>query len=283
MIRHPEVNVALTFVNDIPRSEWYKKILQDSVKDRTVFEIGTGIGLLGAYCLEFGAKHFYGIDIRSSRTQVTNNVLDSLGYQGRHTVFTADFMSLRPEDFPTDIDLLLCEPVGHQFSTSTTVKKIWQHANHIIKKPYISIPDTWAVDVEIYEGQLNNVLPDCQPKIMLNYEALPTGFYQAVADTNLINPTETINSIIEITPSCAEQELSFILDLSDYKSATVVVKDHTSFQGSICQGISYTTDWPPPHKIVIPHAGKKFLFRWDPNARRLPDFKNGFWTWHQCE
>jgi hypothetical protein len=283
MIRHPEVNALLTFVNDIPRNDWYREILQNLVKDRTVFEVGTGIGLLGAYCLEFGADHYYGVDVRSARTALTRDILDRMGYQGRHSVTKADFLTLTADDVPQNIDILLCEHIGCQFMTNATMKKIWSHANQIFKTPYISVPDVWAIDVAVYEGQLDNNLSDCQPRIMLNYDSLPQGFYDAVNNTNLMKSSETFDGIVKIGPDTCDQKIEFVLDLTEYKSATVVVKDHTSYQGSPCLGISYTTDWPPPQKLLVPRAGKKFLFSWDPTARRLPEFYNGFWTWQECQ
>jgi predicted RNA methylase len=282
MIRHPEVNVALTYVNDRPRLDWFKNILQNIVKDQTVFEIGSGIGPLAAYCLEFGAQHYYGVDVRSSRTMITQHVLDHIGYKNRHTVKTADFLSLASHDVPNNIDVLLCEQIGSQFTTSTTMVKIWRHANKLFQQPYISVPDSWCVNVSVYEGQIDNTLADVQPRIMYNHDSLPRGFYDAVSTTDLIKPSQIHDNIIKIGPTTADHDISFVLDLRDYNSATLVISDYASYLDSPCQGISYTTDWPPPHKIVLPKAGQRFRFTWDPTARRLPNFNNGFWTWQAC-
>lgn len=277
MFRHPDVSVCLSFINDVPRNHWYRDILKKTVKDKIVFEIGTGIGLLAAYCLEFGAAHYYGIDIRSSRASITRHVLDKLGYQGKHTILTGDFLSLTSDDIPKNIDILLCEQIGCQFTNNFSIKQFWNHANQIIPTTYQTIPEKWSLDAWIYEGQIDSSLDEYQPTIMLDDPLLPTGFFSAVESTDFVKPSEVIKNVISFSPENTDQEMNFEIDLTDYKSATVVISDHISYQDSSCLSMSYIVDWPRPAKISIPIAGSRFRIQWSSKERDSTGYKKGFW------
>ena len=48
---------------------------QNSVKDRTVLDIGSCIGTLGAWCLEYGAKHYTGVEIQPDFIRISETLL----------------------------------------------------------------------------------------------------------------------------------------------------------------------------------------------------------------
>lgn len=279
MFRHPDIHVCLSFINDMSRNRWYRDIIKDTVADKIVFEVGTGIGLLGAYCLENGAAHYYGIDIRSSRAKITKHILDDLGYHGRHTILTGDFLSLTEQDVPQSVDILLCEQIGYQFTNDFSIRKFWKHANQILKNPFKSIPEKWSIDVKIYEGQIDGVLEEYQPAVMLDDPSLPTGFYSAVEKLDFVKPSQIIKDIVCYSPANIDQPLSFDLDLTSYKSATVVITDRVSYQDSDCLAMSYIVDWPSPTSILIPKANGRVRLQWDAIGRDSIQHKKGHWQW----
>jgi SAM-dependent methyltransferase len=277
MIHHHVIQECLTFLNDQPRNQWYRDRLRELVKDKVVFEIGCGSGILACYALEFGAKHYYGIDIRSTRSNYAKRMVESLGYTNA-TIWCDDFLRITPADIPESVDILLCEQVGYQFQNDITIQQFWRHANKIFKKPYQSLPDSWTLQAWIYPTVLNNALPEYCAKTLLPDSALPTGFYDQVQQTALIQP-DRIETVVELTPANCEKPLSFDLDLTDYKSATVVLDDWISYQGHRSISVSATTDWPGPLELHIPVAGKVFRFEWNSQLRNLPAYRRGFWTW----
>lgn len=277
MFNHSAVQGCITFLNDIPRNTWYRDNIQKIVAGKTVMEIGCGAGLLAAYALENGAKHYYGIDIRSNRVNFTKDLLEELGYKHQSTVWTDDFCQLVAADIPGNIDILLCEQTGHQFQNNFTIQKFWQHANDILGHNYISLPNEWGIDVEVYAGEVPD--NELKPSRLLDDQSLPGGYVDFVKKSQPIKTVDVIMSALSITPAVCDQPISFVVDLRDYTSATVLISDYIAYCDHRCNSISATTDWPGPIKIVVPDAGSFVRFTWDSNLRKLPDYTKGFWTY----
>lgn len=278
MFNHTAVQECITFLNDIPRNTWYRDNLRNLVAGKTVMEIGCGAGLLASYALEFGAKKYYGIDIRSNRVNFTKDLLRDLQYDNRATVWTDDFCQLTAGDIPSDVDVLLCEQTGHQFQNNFTMLQFWKHANKIISKNYISMPDEWGIDVEVYAGIVSDHSELCA-KTFIHDSSLPLGYSDFVKKSQAITPVLQHNNLLKFTPATCDQGLEFLLDLGDYASATVVISDHISYQGRRCNSISATTDWPGPIKISVPSAGAVIRFYWDDALRHLPKYTKGYWAY----
>ena len=279
MFNHTVVQECLTFLNDTPRNAWYREKLKKQVPGKVVMEIGCGAGILAAYALEFGAKKYYGIDIRSNRAHFTRDILKDLGYGERAQVWTDDFCQLTTRDLPQDIDILLCEQTGHQFQNNFTIKQFWQHANKVLNYPYNSLPDEWSIDAEIYEGLLDSQLPEYQPRVFIPDSVLPSKYYNAVRQTEFVKPSQYHASVFSICPLNSAQDISFTIDLRGYKSATVVLTDHISYGKDRCRTISATTDWPGPIKLVVPNADSIVEFIWDYELRCLPHYTKGYWRY----
>jgi len=210
MFRSDDVNICLSFINDPTRNRWYNEILKAHVKDKIIFEVGYGVGLLAAYCLEHGAKHYYGIDIRDARRDITSNVLNYLGYQDRYTLLTGNFLDLSKNDVPKHIDILLTEQVGSQFINFFTMKRFWNHAITLFDS-YITIPDMWSIDAIVYDGIIN----DSDPTLLLDDKTLPTNFYSALNNIDTNTPAEYIKNVVCITPKTSATPIEFILDLTN--------------------------------------------------------------------
>lgn len=278
MFRHPDVGVSLDFLNDVSRNIWYKEKIKSLVPGKVVYEIGTGVGLLGAYALEAGAKHYYGIDVRSSRAALCRNILSEIGYTN-YNIFTGDFFDLKKQDVPQDVDMVICELTGYQFGNGFEMRNFWNHANQLFGKNWISLPDMWSVNAYVYEGIVGNNLPDYLPKTFLDDPSLPTGFHQAICKTDFVQPSQVIEGVLSLTPQTASKEIEFEIDLSGYRSATIVLSDQISYQGDTCRAVSYVKDWPGPIKLEIKNADSKIRFFWDWDQRILPVYKSGFWKY----
>lgn len=280
MFNHSAVNECITFLNDIPRNIWYRDHLRNLVTDKTVLEIGCGSGLLAAYALEAGAKHYYGIDIRANRTNFTRDLLQHLGYSSRATVWTDDFCQLSDVDIPKNIDILLCEQTGHQFQNNFSIRQFWQHAGRTIKNNYISLPDEWNLDVEIYPGVVSDH-GELRAKLLIDDCSLPQGYIDFAKRSRAILPLSTYKKILSVTPDTADLPLEFVLDLTNVESATVVLSDYICYRDQRCNSISATTDWPGPVTLVVPKAGSMVKFFWDPALRNLPDYTKGYWSYQR--
>lgn len=277
MFNHSIVDECLTFLNDIPRNRWYREKIQQLVKGKIVFEIGCGAGILAAYCLEFGAKKYYGIDIRQKRSDYTHHLLESLGYDhNRFEILKGSFTDL--SELPR-FDILLCEQTSYQFQNNFTIKQFWNHVNQLGITDFISLPDHWAVDAYIYPTALDSNLPEYQPKLLLPDPELPRGFYEAVSRTDFVRPCQVVQNVVYVGPETASQPLEFVLDLSALPSATVVLQDRIGFGDDRCLSVSATTDWPGAIKIPIHQAGQKFKFYWDYNLTCFTGYNRGYWNY----
>lgn len=279
MFHHHVVGQCLTFLNDVPRNAWYKSLLHQLCPGKIVFEAGCGAGILAAYALESGADHYYGIDIKSDRARFTAEVLDRMGFQGKHTVWCADAANVLASDLPERADVVVCEQTGHQMQSNFTIRQFWQRLRPIYPNA-VFVPDAWSMDAYIYHGCQDSTVPEYQPKILLADEFLPRSYAEALNTMDFIKPDLILPRILEINSDDPDQPLEFILDLSKYSSATLVLQDSISFQDNRCHSTSALTDWPVPVRIVIDDAGSRFRFRWDDQERR-PGFSRGFWNWQK--
>ena len=277
MFRHPVVDHCINWLNDVPRNTWYRDRLRVLAPNRSVFEAGCGSGILAAYALESGAKHYYGIDINRQRSEFTAAILDRLGYQGRHTVWCADALTITSRDVSDDIGVVLCEQTGHQMQNNFALKRFYQNLFGLFPNAAF-LPDMWSMDVYIYEGCHDSELQEYQPQILLDDSSLPHGYKTAIDSYDFIKAKQHLQNVIQLNPTSASDQLCFELDLRDYGSATVVLTDSISCQGMHCRSSSILYDWSIPVSIVIEKAKGRFNFEWDSNQRRK-GFERGFWRW----
>lgn len=277
MFRHIVVQECLNFLNDIPRNSWYREQIKKTVKNKTVLEIGPGAGILAAYCLEAGAKHYIGVDVRKQRADYTTAVLNKMGYAGRFTILCKDFLQVTPDDLAMDVDVLLCEQTTDQMLIGFNICDFWRHANNLLGD-YISLPDQWNLDVAVYEGYIADTLPEYKPKRLLNDQSLPEGYYEAVSSLDQIRPVYNIENIFSVGPKTVHNALEFVLDLGKLHSATLVFSNAISYQNHRCTSLSALTDWSAvPCALQLFPTSSPQLIKWDPSISRGV-FKNGFWT-----
>jgi len=276
MFRHPVVDHCLTFLNDVPRNTWYRDHLKSQASGKTVFEAGCGSGILAAYALQSGATHYYGVDINKQRSRFTSDVLDQLGYHHKHTVWCADASRITKDDVPQDIDLVLCEQTGHQMQNNFTIRDFYQNLSTLFPRA-VFLPDSWTLDVYVYEGLHDSPLKEYGPQILLDDPSLPNGYKNTLDSFDFIQPSEILHDVLQLTPENCHEPLRFSVDLKSYGAVTLILVDHIRFKGNRCITQSLLSDCPVPVKILIPQAKKLMHFEWDPSQRR-EKFHRGFWV-----
>jgi len=270
------IHECLSFLNDIPRNSWYNQNIAETVADKVVLEIGCGTGILGAYCLQHGARHYIGVDIKQHRADYTRKILTELGYGDKITIYYKDFCKLVPEDLPHKVDVLLCEQTYDQMLINFNICDFWKHANNILED-YVSLPDSWNLDIAVYEGIISTSLPEHAPKTFITHSSLPFGYAEAVAHLNQIKPDKVIKNILQINPNNVDDAIEFNVDLSAYKNATLVLTDNISYKDSQCISISATVDWNQlPACLHVKDCKKNTNIKWNPNLS-VNGFRNGFW------
>lgn len=102
-------------VHDARRNEAYALALQHFVKPgMTVFEIGTGSGLLAMLAVRAGAAHVYTCEIRTDVAEAARTVIAQNGMQDRITVISKGAMDVSiGTDIPKRCDLFVAEIVDN--------------------------------------------------------------------------------------------------------------------------------------------------------------------------
>ncbi len=102
-------------VHDHLRNEAYARALQRDVKPgMTVFEIGTGTGLLAMLAARAGAAHVYTCERSADVAQVARAIVARNGLADRVTVIAKDAHDLKlGEDLPARADLFVAEIVDN--------------------------------------------------------------------------------------------------------------------------------------------------------------------------
>lgn len=269
------INECVSWLNDVPRNSWYRDKIKNIVKNKVVFEVGCGSGILAAYCLEFGAKHYYGVDIRSHRADYTRRLLDHMGYSGKHTIFSTNFLEF--DGIDEKIDILLVEQTGNQYQNNFMNRQCWQHAQEIFPYDYISLPDQWEVDVEVYNNLLNTeMLENCASRF-INDPSLPTNYYETVQKVSMLQPLLLERNAFTININNCNNPVEFNIYLHNVDNATFVMQDYISFNGDRCYTASSLADWPAPIVIAKENINPITTFSWDTSLQYLPDFCRGYW------
>jgi len=160
-----------------------------------------------------------------------------------------------------------------------TIRDFYQNLGQIFPQA-IFLPDAWNLDVYVYEGRQVHDLPEYQPQILLDDSSLPKNYKKVLDSFDFIQPSEVISKVLTLSPHSGKYNIEFELDLTRYRSATLVLLDYITFQGEVCNSPSMLTDCVTPAKIVIDSAGGRFQFRWNPQQRHQ-DFFRGFWNWQK--
>ena len=248
---HPDVITCLDFLNDVPRNAWYSRQLSRLVSGKRVFEVGCGVGILGAFCLQHGATWYGAIDVRSSRSEITDRVLRDMGYQNIE-LYSGDFLTwTNPQGHEPDI--VITERIGNEFANDLKMLKVWQHAKAVFPKCQQFLPDTWAVDVEVYDGDISSDFLACHaPHRLVSEDCLPLGYASSLQKTNMIQPRVCYQNALSIQAVAADQPPRFNIDRGSTGISTLVISDNICHGSDACVSVSALRDWKPQRVLVPP-------------------------------
>lgn len=115
LLRHEAPLWHFGIIHDRPRNETYARALQHWVRPgMTVFEIGTGTGLLAMLAARAGADHVYTCERRADVAEAARDIIARNGLAERITVIAKDAHALRlGVDVPARCDLFVAEIVDN--------------------------------------------------------------------------------------------------------------------------------------------------------------------------
>ncbi|MBX7541685.1 methyltransferase domain-containing protein [Qipengyuania sphaerica] len=128
------------------RTEAYRRALRAIVeKGDVVADLGCGFGILGMLALEAGASHCYGID-HSRAAHIARETVRRKGLEDRFTVIHGSTFEV---DLPEQVDLILCDHIGH-FGVDYGIARLMEDARRRFLKPGgRMMPQNLRVDVAL--------------------------------------------------------------------------------------------------------------------------------------
>ena len=149
----PDLINHSTLVNDKLRNEFYKNAIDKSVKDKVVIDVGSGTGILSFYALAAGAKFVYAVEINPQRAAITQVLLQANFDKSRFQVLNIDFWDRHNRDkFKHKIDVFLSETISSAIFCQGAILS-WYAFKEIASDEFISIPDTFSIDVYEWYGE----------------------------------------------------------------------------------------------------------------------------------
>jgi len=246
IVKHNKaVGDSVEWLNDAGRTQFWQNQLQSKAKDRVIMEVGANAGLLMYYALKAGASKVIGVEIRTQRCQFLDMLFKKLGYDNFEIV-NADFINVDLTKYNPDI--ILVEQIGDQFKTDHSylqqVYKIKQQS-----PDSIIIPNTYNIDFYIFDGkvEINDFI---LPNHTLDNELLSAWYELSEVRPALIDRRS-------ITPG---QQLSFVLDLSGFKDATIYIENLFYHDGQRVPCWTGHLCWDNPKKIYIGDCRSKINF-----------------------
>lgn len=149
----PDLINHSTLVNDKLRNKFYKDAIDKSVKDKVVLDVGSGTGLLSFYALAAGAKFVYAVEIDPQRAAITQVLLQANFDKSRFKVLNIDFWDRDHQNkFEHKIDVFLSETISAAIFCQGAILS-WYAFKEIASDEFISIPDTFSIDVYEWHGE----------------------------------------------------------------------------------------------------------------------------------
>jgi predicted O-methyltransferase YrrM len=141
-------------INDSERNEAYLNAINSAVKDKTVFEIGTGSGLLSMMAARAGATHVYTCEkemaIRNAAWQIIkrNNLSEKISIIDKWSTSTKV-----PNDIPNKVDVLVAEIFGPGLIEEQALHFFKDAKQRLLKPNGIIIPKRATMFCALFESE----------------------------------------------------------------------------------------------------------------------------------
>jgi predicted RNA methylase len=130
----------IPMLNDLERNEFYKKMINRHVKDKTVFEIGTGVGLLAIMAAEAGATHVHTCEMNELMYLLAFRNISRSKFKDKITLHFGSSRDLKlGEHIPEKVDIILSEIISNDIIAEDILDSL-HDAKRFLKKDGIFLP-----------------------------------------------------------------------------------------------------------------------------------------------
>jgi predicted nicotinamide N-methyase len=155
-------------LNDSARNNFYEKMIKNHVKDKTVLEIGTGVGLLSIMAVKHGAKHVYACELNPLMFYLAKENIENSPYAKNISLFYAHSDTLKlGVHIPKKVDIILSELISSDIFSEYMAPTL-NNAQKLLKKNGIYLPagiDVFGCLIDLQKAlpsKINSLNPSFQ-------------------------------------------------------------------------------------------------------------------------
>lgn len=189
-ITNKKIKFYWSMINDKWRNQFFYDALTKHAKDKVVFDLGSGTGILSFYALAAGAKFVYAIEQDKQSANITYQVLKSNFDTSRFTVINALFPEgINQSMIKQPIDILVYEGIGPGLFDEGMIQT-WALIKPYLSKDAISIPDRLSCDLWVWQNAFDTDYLDTLTPYTMSHKKLSSDaciderFFEALVKLN---------------------------------------------------------------------------------------------------
>ena len=199
IINNEQIRYYLAMLNSKNRNLFFYNALAKCAKDKVVWDVGSGTGLLSYYALKHGAKFLYAVERNQESAHITEEILKKNFDTHRFEVINSEFChnDIIREKINDSIDVLVSETVGNGLFDQDQLY-IWDYIKTITKnKNIICIPDKLSFDLWVWDNIDIDYLPALESgslSLLINDSCLDHQYAESLeqVDKKFNNYTSTL-------------------------------------------------------------------------------------------
>jgi 16S rRNA G966 N2-methylase RsmD len=167
------------------RNDFYNDLIKDNCKDKVVFEIGTGSGLLSVLAVRHGARKVICCEENPLLIEAATQLFQRLGVADKIQLIQKNSKDIKTEELPP-VDVVLHELFGSDPFEEEFIPTL-QDARRFMKPDGIFLPDQLQIIYQVvpqgpiiqeltYDGisliEMNQILPQVHPGLRVRNRSL---------------------------------------------------------------------------------------------------------------
>jgi len=138
-------------LNDVERNQFYFKVLKSNVPNKTVFEIGTGVGLLAIMAARLGAKHVYTCEMNPLLYELARKNILKSGVADRITLIYGNSKKLKlKKHIPEKVDFIVSENIANDILSERMISTL-KDSKRFLKSGGRFLPEQVTASIQMIE------------------------------------------------------------------------------------------------------------------------------------
>lgn len=117
-------------LNDKKRNKFYEGMIKEDIKNKTVLEIGAGLGLMSILAAKYGAQHVYACEMNPLLFMLARANINKSGFKNKITLLYGHSDSIK---IPEKVDIILSELISTDITSEQMVPTL-KKAKQFLKR-----------------------------------------------------------------------------------------------------------------------------------------------------